>query len=87
MAGDLSQYERRVLDALRFLVDDNSRVTVSQNKLGQALGWPGARRVRESMRLLEARGLVLVHRNGKPNGRKSNTFEITAEGLRAEVGA
>ncbi|WP_087484645.1 hypothetical protein [Brachybacterium massiliense] len=80
MSVDLFPRERQVLRALRFLVDDESKVTVSQRDLATALGWRRHSGMRNDIRSLERHGLVRVYRNGPDHQRRPCTFEVTALG-------
>lgn len=80
MSVDLFPRERQVLHALRFLVDDESKVTVSQRDLATALGWRRHSGMRNDIRSLERHGLVRVYRNGTDHQRRPCTFEVTALG-------
>lgn len=80
MSVDLFPRERQVLHALAFLVDDESKVTVSQRDLATALGWRQHSGMRSDIRSLERHGLIRTHRNGPDHERRSCTFEVTALG-------
>lgn len=80
MSVALRPREGRVLDALRFLVNDESKVTVSQRRLATALGWDKHSGLRNDIRTLERHGLLIVHRNGPDHERPPCTFEVTALG-------
>ena len=80
MSEDLTLRERRVLHALAFLVDDESKVTVSQRDLAAALGWRQHSGMRNDIRSLERHGLVRVYRNGPDHQRRPCTFEVTVRG-------
>ena len=86
MSVDLFPRERRVLHALAFLVDDESKVTVSQRDLAAALGWRQHSGMRNDIRSLERHGLVRVYRNGPDHQRRSCTFEVTALGHKVAGG-
>lgn len=80
MSVDLFPRERQVLHALRFLVDDESKVTVSQRDLAAALGWRQHSGIRSDIRSLERHGLVRAYRNGPDHVRRSCTFEVAGGG-------
>lgn len=77
MSEELSRHELTVLHALRFLLDDEDEVTVSQKDIAVALGWSVTDTVRRAMNALDRRGLVRVTRNSTPKFRRANTFAVT----------
>ena len=69
-----------LLQTLRFLADEQGKVTVSQRKLAEAIGWDGPGWVRNAAKELERRGLVRIYRKARRGDRRSNTFEMLTIG-------